>query len=275
MRGTLHQAVERVRLLLLAVALLLCAVPTAQAMRCPTPALDSLLSRLNEEAPSPDQGGWYVVLGAYDRGRIGLFVGNNPMSHRDPLGLLDGNSSNEHFFGTPHQEVGPMVSTLLDATIPSFGAGVIASMGAEVGMYPVGVGANASLGGGLFRTPTDGFSVGGFGSAGLILAGPEARVTVPQSPSKCPQLGIAGGSFGAGSGLWISNAGSPRDLGGPFDQWNLNLGFISFSMAEAGGTWIFGATIGAGEGLSYSQFPTTTLWSDGLSLSSGQPIIYR
>ena len=35
MRGTIHQAVGRARLLLLAVALLFCCVPTAQAIRCP------------------------------------------------------------------------------------------------------------------------------------------------------------------------------------------------------------------------------------------------
>jgi hypothetical protein len=72
---------------LLAVALLLCVVPTAQAIRCPTPALDSLLPRLNEEMPAPEPGACYVVWVVDSQGRIGLFVGNNPISNVDPLGL--------------------------------------------------------------------------------------------------------------------------------------------------------------------------------------------
>jgi hypothetical protein len=79
MRGAIHHAVKGARLLLLAVALLLCAVPTAQAIRCPTPSLafDSLLPQLTDEAV------WLLS----PHGRIGLFVGNNPISQIDPLGL--------------------------------------------------------------------------------------------------------------------------------------------------------------------------------------------
>ena len=90
MRGTLHQAVGRARLLCLAVAQLFCCVPTAHALRCPT--LGSALSfpglRLDEETPGPDQGGWYEVWGVYDRGRIGLFVDKNPIKNGDSSGLV-------------------------------------------------------------------------------------------------------------------------------------------------------------------------------------------
>ena len=68
MRGATHQAVDGARLLLLAMALLFCCAPTTQAMRCPTLGFES--SRLN--------------------GRIGLFVGNNPISRVDPYGLAIG-----------------------------------------------------------------------------------------------------------------------------------------------------------------------------------------
>ncbi len=89
MRGTIHQAVNRARLLLLAVALLLFAVPTAQAIRCPTPgpALNFLPSRLNEEMPGQKQSRRYKVWAVDSEGCIGLFVGNNPISNVDPLGL--------------------------------------------------------------------------------------------------------------------------------------------------------------------------------------------
>jgi hypothetical protein len=91
MRGTFHQAVERARLFLLALALLLCVVPTAQAMRCPipTPALDSLLPQLNEEMPSREPDAFYGFWMAYSDARIGLFVGNNPIDRVDFFGLAE------------------------------------------------------------------------------------------------------------------------------------------------------------------------------------------
>ena len=87
-RVTIHQAVNRIRLLLLVLALLLCAVPTAQAIRCPTQDFEPF--QLTEEMPSPDQIGWYVVWAVASDGRIGLFVGNNPIYEIDPFGLEKG-----------------------------------------------------------------------------------------------------------------------------------------------------------------------------------------
>ena len=94
MRGTIHQALERARLLLLAVVLLLCAVPTAQAIRCPTlgPVLDSQVfadghQRLNEETPAQDPDACNVFWAVASEGRNGLFVGNNPINFIDPFGL--------------------------------------------------------------------------------------------------------------------------------------------------------------------------------------------
>ena len=97
MRGTIHQAVKRARLLLLAVILLFCAVPTARALRCPPAglALDSSVisdgqQRPNEEMASQEQDACYVVWAMDSDGRIGLFVGNNPIGNVDPLGLAFG-----------------------------------------------------------------------------------------------------------------------------------------------------------------------------------------
>jgi len=96
MRGTIHQAVKRARLLLLAVILLFCAVPTARALRCPPAglALDSSVisdgqQRPNEEMASQEQDACYVVWAMDSDGRIGLFVGNNPISNVDPYGLAE------------------------------------------------------------------------------------------------------------------------------------------------------------------------------------------
>ena len=92
MRETIHQALERARLLLLAVALLLCAVPTAQAIRCPTPgsAVDAEQLRLNEEIPDQRQSSGYTVWAVDSEERLGLFVGNSPISNIDPYGLEAG-----------------------------------------------------------------------------------------------------------------------------------------------------------------------------------------
>ena len=79
---------------MLAVGLLLCAVPTTQAVRCPTtasmlasPAIADGQQRLNEEMPSPEQAGRCVFWAVDGEGRIGVFVGNNPINEIDPYGL--------------------------------------------------------------------------------------------------------------------------------------------------------------------------------------------
>jgi hypothetical protein len=84
----IYQAVVRTRLLL-AVALLLCAVPTAQAIRSPVPQLApaSPLSPLNEDITCSGPDVCYVVWVVDSDGRIGLFVGNNPINQYDPDGL--------------------------------------------------------------------------------------------------------------------------------------------------------------------------------------------
>lgn len=104
MRGAIHQTVERARLLLLAVALWLCAVPMAQAIRCPTPgpALDSQPSQLNEEMPSQPPDACYVFWAMDREGRIGLFVRNNPGNGIDPFGLAYGDLLDPRtYFGNP------------------------------------------------------------------------------------------------------------------------------------------------------------------------------
>ena len=90
MHGAIHQPVDRVRFLLLAVALWFCCGSTAQAVHCPTlgPPFDYPSARLAEELPNSEQDGWYEVWGVYDRGRIGLFVDKNPIKNGDSSGLV-------------------------------------------------------------------------------------------------------------------------------------------------------------------------------------------
>lgn len=77
------QVANRLRLLLLAAACWLCFVPTAHALRPPIPAE----SQLKEESALPEPSAGYVVCVVEADGRIGLFVGNNPIGFVDPFGL--------------------------------------------------------------------------------------------------------------------------------------------------------------------------------------------
>ncbi len=113
MRGTIHQAVKRARLHLLALTLLLCAVPTAQAIRCPTPdpTLDFLPSQLNEEMPSQEQDASGNVLVTYTRGLdlSGTFQGAGGIG-----GLLARTDSNGSAFY--HADAGGNITSLTDAS---------------------------------------------------------------------------------------------------------------------------------------------------------------
>jgi hypothetical protein len=75
------------KLLLLAVALLLSTVPTAQAVRSPAPGLNPLLSRMNQGIGWLERDAICVICVQVPDGRIGLFVGNNPINEVDHYGL--------------------------------------------------------------------------------------------------------------------------------------------------------------------------------------------
>ena len=150
--------------------------------------------------------------------------------------------------------------------------------------FLAGYGATFSAGGGFFHDPFDDASFGGFMSAGAFVGppndfGPVDSLTTSKSP-KCNPPFVMGSAHGLSSGLWVSNAGSPKQLGGPFDQVNYNLIIASLSVAYSGDTWIAGLTFGpktvlgpVSVGLSMSSYPTTTFSAGGVNLS-GRPILY-
>lgn len=163
----------------------------------------------------------------------------------------------------------------------SFSGGVLVSGEVEGGVGP-GAGAQWSGGGGLFYDPQSGVTAGGFQSAGAAAGVLTYSVSAVESPS-CPgnkaPVVFAGSSIGAGSGFWFSNAGSPTDLGGPFDQMNFNTSLFSISYAQSGDTWIFGFTTSGGAkytggGFSGSGYPTTTYSAGGFNLLTGRPVEY-
>jgi len=233
-------------------------------------AYDSNLQRWLNGDPIEERGG--IDLYAY--------VGNNPISQNDPLGL-SGNPVSSTIPGIggswPSNPYAPGGTYYIPPAprplfpVP-FGGGVIASGTLEAG-DAFGAGGNLSAGGGFFYNPNEGFSVGGFDSGGAFLGGPSGSLNAPGSPTDRPS-GIFGATAGVGSGLWVSNAGSPSDLGGPFDQWNLNFPFASLCFAKSGGTWIGSLVLGRSEGASFSIYPTSTFAAGGFNLLSGQPIVY-
>jgi hypothetical protein len=74
--------------------------------------------------------------------------------------------------------------------------------------------------------------------------------------------GVLGAFAGAGGGVFATNATDPCQLAGPFNtlSFNLGVGPVKFSgqFGYGGGTWIGGATVGPGLGVSVSKYPTNT-----------------
>jgi hypothetical protein len=156
-----------------------------------------------------------------------------------------------------------------------FSFGVQANVSVEAGVL-WGAGGTYSFGGGIFYTPNEGFTVGGFHGGGAFLGGPAIdNLGSLHFPSDCDQpTGAFGVYAGVGSGLWISNAGTPAELGGPFSQNNINTPAFGTSYAQSDGTWIAGLTAGPGAGASFSQYPTSTLIAGGINLLTGLPNYY-
>ena len=226
-----------------------------------------------------------------EQGGINLFayVGNNPVNKVDPLGLEGnpvmglGGAWNSNPYGSGGSFYGPgYLHTPYTPPAPqplfnsSFSFGLTASVNAEGG-YLYGAGGNYSFSFGLFYDPKDGFSLGGFQGGGAFFGGPQVgrlpgSWNIPCSPTSKPS-GVFGANAGWGVGPWISNAGSPSILGGPFDQLNFNSP-LSGSYASSDGTWIGALTIGYGGVASLSAYPTTTWSAGGFKLMTGRPIVY-
>jgi len=219
-------------------------------------------------AYDPDAGRWLSRDPMGERGGLNLYgyVGNSPIDEVDSMGLSGGTfySSHPH----PDEHYGPMFNS-------PFSFGIQVTVAAEAGIS-YGAGGNYTWGFGLFYNPATGFSAGGFQSGGVFSGGPPASLNIPDSPS-CTPSSVWGSAGGIGIGPWISNAGSPSDLGGPFDQTNYNTEYVSGSAAEAGGISIYSASFGTEEsstGASFSRYPTTTWSAGGYNLSNGQPNVY-
>ena len=196
--------------------------------------------------------------------------------NRDPLGgwgAIIVTTARGYSMALPNWDYleGPNLYTYVFNSPPSYvdnngewGLGILGGGSAEGG---VGYGAGGTMvgGGGLFAGGPQGLHTGTFLSGGGFVGAPGFRRKVPSS---CPQKPWTAGAFGGvGLGPYLTNASDtgygPGGLGGPFTQYNINIGAgpvqFSLSLGISGGTWIASVTVGPGLGVSASGYPTETV----------------
>lgn len=118
------------------------------------------------------------------------------------------------------------------ATRLSYGGNVDASLG----IY--GITGTASAGGGIFSDNRTGTSAGGFLSGGGAMYLGTLKAGLPAQQGQPFSFGVYGG---VGPSLWLSNARSVQQLGGPFTTLSLNMGYGiakgSLQLAYSDGIW--------------------------------------
>jgi RHS repeat-associated protein len=166
-------------------------------------------------APVSDPFGYEAQAGYYTDQSTGLILTtfryydpvNGRFLNRDPAGYAGG----INIYGYTGNN-----SVNSDDPYGLWGFGVLGSGEAEAGTGYLGVGANGSGAIGLFGGPS-GLSIGTFLSAGAFAGWPGGWTPVhsPTSPGlvSCASF-VMGTSAGFGGGLFFTNAGSSKDLGG-------------------------------------------------------------
>jgi RHS repeat-associated protein len=146
-------------------------------------------------------------------------------------------------------------------TLLPHSAGVSLGANLDLGLTESASGfvATGSAGGGVFLDSDGDPSLGGFagGGAAVYARGHSAGVP-PQNQIEPYALGVFGG---AGGGIFLSNAHSPHQLGGPFATWTANIGGgqgATVQVSYSNGIWILSITAGPGIGASGSALTTTT-----------------
>ena len=158
------------------------------------------------------------------------YVWNEPLNYIDPYGLWG---------------IGPQVTGVAE----------------EGGLSSFPMGVNASFGLGIFGGGSQGINFGDFVSFGGILD----TQNYPSGQNAVTGNGVLGMAAGIGSGIFITNADCPKELGGPFDTWSLNTPIGSIQFEKSGGTWLASWSPSSvswspsSGGFSVSAYPTTTL----------------
>ena|GEM_PF-3182714 len=148
-----------------------------------------------------------------------------------------------------------------NCTSHGFGFGFLGGGTAEGGVGVAGAGASGSAGAGIFYSGQSGASAGGFIEGGAFAnAGPHSVGAPTQTDGS-----LALGAFaGVGGGLFVTNAGSPQQLSGPFLTFSADIGTpftgaISFQLSiSSNNTFMLSAAYGPGAGIGGSVMTTTT-----------------
>jgi hypothetical protein len=186
--GALSQAVDRIRLFLLAVMCWLCIVPTAHAIRPPSPAE----LQLKEETPCQEQPAYCLETVLEAEMRNGLFVRDNPLRYVDPTGHWG-------------EEVANWWSGVVNT-----GAGYI-SAGSSHWIWNGTVGTVGSLVGGVAEPLRLGSSVGAVSGDPHATLGDVALAGV-QEASRAAAVVPVGAAIGKGVGTLLS-AGAKEAAG--------------------------------------------------------------
>jgi RHS repeat-associated protein len=163
-------------------------------------------------------------------------------------------------------EVGvkPPKSKACLAPSTGFGVGVLAGGSAEAGVVKAGASLQGSVGLGAFVNGNLRPSVGAY-AAGAAVANAGNRVV--GGPQQMARPSVFGAYAGYGPGIFITNAGSAQQLGGPFWTLTVNIGVgigkASISLGSSNGVIIATASggpapISDGLGFSFSALTTTT-----------------
>ena len=146
------------------------------------------------------------------------------------------------------------------------GLGVIGAGTAEAGAGAAGAGATGSAGAGLFYSGPNGLSGGGFTEGGTFANAGSRSVGAPAQNDGSLALGAF---TGAGGGVFVTNAGSPQELSGPFLTFSGDIGMpftgaISIQISiSSNNTFLFSATYGPGAGIAGSAMTTITETTGG------------
>jgi RHS repeat-associated protein len=165
---------------------------------------------------------------------------------QDPLQYINGANTYQFVMGNPVNRVDPWGRV---------GVGVIGTGSAGGGLV-VGGGATGSVGTGVF-VGGSGVSTGGFASGGVAAGGPGVSIGALENTGQTDFF--TGGFMGVGGGLFLTNADSVSQLGGPFWQWNLDLEIFSLSFEYSNGIWVCSGTFGPAVGAAATDYSTTTV----------------
>jgi RHS repeat-associated protein len=150
------------------------------------------------------------------------------------------------------------------APTTGFGVGVLAGGSAEIGVVKAGAGVQGSVGAGLFVDGNFKPSAGAYASGGAVAYAGQASAAAPKQQGN---PNVVGAYAGYGPGIFVTNAGSSRQLSGPFWTFTVNVGLgtgkASISLGSSGGVFIGTisggpAPISDGLGLSFSTITTKT-----------------